>query len=151
MMQIMPRQVGPSPISLARRVRRGFSRIGLVLALLVAVSGLYMSVTLSVAEANRAVDRYNGLSCLKKAWANGRAYADKYTQTRVDYEASGCPVGPYATFSDVFTFNPNNKPSWIGQLSISMAQGLGFSLIAIAIAFLTPWTIGWILSGFLGE
>lgn len=147
---VTARDISHTPLTMARKVRRGFSRIGLVLAVLTMCAGTVLAAALATEAADGAVKKHVAMTCLKTSWAQGKAYARQYSQETVDAEASGCPYA-YTTWSDLLIFEPAKKPSWTGTLILSLLQGLAMTIFATALAFAGPWTIGWILSGFLGE
>lgn len=139
-----------APISMARRVRRGFSRIGLILAVLTLCAGAVLSAALAIEAADGKINRHAALTCLKTSWSQGKAYPDKYNPGTVDYAASGCKYA-YVTWDELRTHDPKLLPSWTFTMILTLLQGIGITAIATGLAFAGPWIIGWILSGFLGE
>lgn len=137
-------------LSPSRRVRRGFTRLGFTLAVLVGIVGLVTSVIVSINIADAAMRNHDGMMCLKKAWAEGRAYAYTYDKSRANASASGCSWVDGPAWTALSTYN-SPAPSWVGAVTLGVTKGLAATAAIAAAFFCLTWALGWIIAGFLKD
>lgn len=137
-------------LSPARRIRRGFTRLGFALAVLTLAIGAGITVFASYDAASSARRSQAAAACLKAARASGKFYYDQHAPQIIDATASGCPVGPYLTVAELYEID-TTRAVFLPTLVQNMLAGLAFVLALGAGGFAFPWGIGWIFSGFFQD
>lgn len=143
-----------APLTGGARFIRGFTRIGAVVAVLVAMIGLAITGFVANESYNREVNGYKNARCIAQLARSGYVFKRKYpsidSQT-LDYEVSGCTdYGIYGKpVRDVLAIAEAPAPSFMsGEAPGALGLGLiitGFCAVLVYVLF---WVIGWVFAGF---
>jgi hypothetical protein len=138
------------PLPPSKRIRRGFNRIGYVVAIPTLVIGLSAAVGFGFSQASENQRRYEQLSCVQKQVATSTTEipALSYDKERIDLRKFGCD-GPMSglRFTEMFDRLPA-KPDFVSDF-LPTAGGIAAGTLALAaISFGFFAALGWIVAGF---
>ena len=147
----MPLEPVPTgyPLSPARRVKRGFTRLGFACGALALAAGIFISSTIVPRAADYPLRNYEAKVCLRKAWGEQRLKVKSYDTSVVDGAASGCSDAYYIKLSELE--QAPIKPNAFWLVFEALYEAVGATIIAVVIAFAIPWSMGWIIAGFLRD
>jgi hypothetical protein len=138
------------PLSAGGRFIRGFKRIGIVLGATTLLIGLVTTVTMAFNAQSSADQRYAQGSCINDRVRNNLPIKMKsYDQARIDFDASGCPSGPFysESLSTVVSY-AKQKPAPLEHAIEPFAYGSLASVGLAAFLFYGFWLLGWLCAGF---
>jgi hypothetical protein len=138
-----------SGISTSGRIRRGFNRIGYVLAIPILVVGLLSAIGFGFSSADSKQRRFSQLVCIqKKAETPGEDPPSAYDKNRVDVRKWGCdgPIWDVA-YADIFDPLPP-KPDFLTDFSVVFGSIAATTLVLAAVSFGLFSALGWIVAGF---
>lgn len=147
---MLPTDARSSNLSPARRAKRGFTRLGFALAVIVLLIGTVWSIAASYETAESNANRHKGMLCLRAALQAGKLFPDQTMPAWADGERSGCPGARYLRIDDIQTYNAP-APSFALDFASGAAPLLGFTVALAMIVFAIPWAIGWVIAGFLRD
>lgn len=143
-----------TPLSGGARFIRGFTRIGAVVAMLVAIIGLASTAFFVNDSYNRETNGYKNARCIAQLARSGYAFQRKYptidSQT-LNYEVAGCDdTGIYGKpVREVVAIADAPAPSFMsGNAPSALGIGLIITGICAVISYLLFWVIGWVFAGF---
>jgi len=137
------------PLSPARRVKRGFTRLGFACAAIALAIGVAVIFSTVPGAANYPLRQYEAKLCLRKAWGEQRLKVWTYNPNVIDGDASGCPGAYSMNLSEIETAPV--KPSAFWLMVEALYEAVGGTILGVVIAFTIPWGIGWIIAGFLRD
>jgi hypothetical protein len=141
------------PLTGGARFIRGFTRIGMAIAVLVTLVGVPTSLIGAINNYNYAADNHRTAQCIARQARSGYPFKKKYEySSAIDFGAGGCTPAysfEYMTISEVTaiadapapTFLTSNGPSTLGS-GLMITGGLAI------IAYVAFWVIGWLFAGF---
>ncbi|WP_439398314.1 hypothetical protein ACRQ5Q_13685 [Bradyrhizobium sp. PMVTL-01] len=138
------------PLTAGARFIRGFKRIGIVLGGIALVGGFAITIPIAVGQQNSAESRYEQAICMNDRVRNNWPIKMKsYDQTKIDFDATGCPSGPfyYESLPTVLSY-AKVKPAPLEYAIEPFAYGAAASIVSAAILFYGFWLIGWLCAGF---
>jgi hypothetical protein len=139
-----------APLTAGARFIRGFKRLGTVLGALALLGGLGISITIAITQQRTADDRYAQATCINDRVRNNWPIKMKsYDQAKIDFDATGCPSGPfyYESLPSVLLY-AREKPAPLEYAIEPFFYGALASVIAAAILFYGFWLLGWLCAGF---
>jgi hypothetical protein len=147
------RQPGPTvPLSAGARFIRGFTRIGSIAAVLVALIGVPTTVFIAIDRYNSAVSSYRSAKCIAGLARSGYTFKKKYEySSAVDYGVGGCSdyYHSYSTVNDVIAIADSPAPTFLTSEGASvLGWGLVITGFVAVAAYLAFWAIGWLCAGF---
>lgn len=132
-----------TPATQAARIRRGFFRVGMILAVPIALVVGAAVCVIAYEKADSAQGRYDALACLK---TKASLPAETYDRQQVDTDGVGC--GYYRiTFVEARAPLPA-RPSWVSDFLAIAVPWSAAALAAGALALGCFYAIGWAISGF---
>jgi len=136
------------------RLIRGFTRIGAVVAVLVALIGGTITIFAVTNTYNSDMAGYTNARCIAQLARSGYTFKRKYptidSQT-LDYEVGGCrDAGIYGRpVRDVLAIADAPAPLFIsGEAPTALGIGLIITGICAVVAYILFWVIGWVFAGF---
>src|SRR5438552_11989309 len=147
------RQPRPTaPLSAGARFIRGFTRIGSIAAVLVALIGVPTTVFIAIDRYNSAVSSYRSAKCIAGLARSGYTFKKKYEySSAVDYSVGGCSdyYHSYSTVSDVIAIADSPAPTFLTSEGASvLGWGLVITGLVAVVAYLAFWAVGWLCAGF---
>ena len=139
-----------APLTAGARFIRGFKRIGTVLGGLTLMTGLAITIWIAIDQQSNAEKRYAQATCINDRVRNGWPIKMKsYDQAKIDFDASGCPSGPfyYESVPTVISY-AREKPAALEYALEPFAYGILASITAAAFLFYGSWLVGWLCAGF---
>jgi hypothetical protein len=151
MSELRPYHTKPdAPLTAGARFIRGFTRIGTIAAVLVALIGIVSSFYNASSEYDYAKSQFKNANCVANIARTGYTFKLlSYSRTALDYEAAGCDnLGLYdKPIAAVLAIASGAAPS-----ILDAAQSFGIGLIVTGIiaiiAFVGFRVIGWLFAGF---
>ncbi|MHC2255827.1 hypothetical protein ACVILK_005519 [Bradyrhizobium embrapense] len=141
-----------APLTGGARFIRGFTRIGAVVAVLVALIGVPASIASAVSTFNSAADSHRSAQCIARLARSGYTFKKKYEySSALDYSVGGCNdyYHSYQSVGEVIAMADSPAPTF---LTSDGASYLGWGLVVTGIlavaAYLIFWCIGWVFAGF---
>ncbi|WP_147270261.1 MULTISPECIES: hypothetical protein [Rhodopseudomonas] len=141
-------------LTVGARIIRGFTRIGLAVAILTIMIGVTITGFVANDSYSTEVNAYNNARCIAKLARAGFSFRQKYpnldSQT-LDYEVSGCrDSGIYGKeVSEVLAIADTPPPSFMKS---GGRDTLGIGLLITGggafLAYVLFWMIGWVFAGF---
>ncbi|UPJ80532.1 hypothetical protein IVB16_00375 [Bradyrhizobium sp. 183] len=141
----------PPPLTAGARFIRGFKRVGMVVAGLVLLVGLFVSYILAREAQERAEKRFSQATCIASLVRNNRPLERKsYDRNQYDFSASGCPgySFDYEPVSAALTAASSRAPAPLEYAIEPFSVGAAVSIGLAATAFLGLWMLGWLCAGF---
>lgn len=139
----------PAPLSAGARFIRGFKRIGLVLAAVVAVSGIVITVAISIDQTDYAQRKYQQARCIAAIWeAKKLPQLNKYRPLEIDLPESGCPGPLYSETAPKIAEIAASRPSPVQGFIENFAGGAGLTAALALGTFVFFWLVGWLCAGF---
>jgi hypothetical protein len=141
------------PLSGGARFLRGFTRIGTVTAVLVALIGIPISIMGGVNNYNYAVETRERAQCIAAVAHSGYTFKKKYEfSSELDYDVGGCSGGyrfSYWSVNQVIALANTPAPTFLTSEGASvLGSGLMITgLVAVAV-YVGFWVIGWLCAGF---
>jgi len=141
------------------RVRRGFRRLGIAIAVPVLMIGAGLSFIVASEQATHSVRSAEHHNCVLERWRAGKASqpppgyvldANRFARfDTVEVKAEGCP------WSWSVSLTPDAKPLpvpnyWSSALP-GLAIGGAISLAVATLALILFMTLGWIIAGFMRD
>jgi hypothetical protein len=154
MTDLRPYHVPPpptTPLTVGARFIRGFKRIGIIAATLVALGGVAITVIIAIDQQRSAERRFEQAVCVARLVRDKRPFKMKtYDQTKIDYDESGCPG--YSFYGEPLeaelAFARSSPPAPLEYAVQPFFIGLAISLASGAASFCCFWLIGWLCAGF---
>jgi hypothetical protein len=151
---LRPYNQPPGPLTGGARFIRGFTRIGAVVAVLVALIGVAITFTVAINAYNTELSGYTNAQCVARLARSGFVFKRKYPEINsqaLDYEVSGCSdYGIYGKpVRDVIAIADARAPIFVTSDGAS-ALGIGLIITGICavVAYILFWVVGWVLAGF---
>jgi hypothetical protein len=142
----------PAPLTAGARFIRGFTRIGAIAAVLVALIGVTASIMSAFSGYDSAAKSHQSAQCIARLARSGYTFKKKYEySSALDYSVGGCSdyYHSYESISEVIAIADSPAPTFMSSNGASyLGWGLvltGFIAVAAYIAF---WAIGWLCAGF---
>jgi hypothetical protein len=143
-------QKGETRLTASARFIRGFKRIGIVLGAIALLAGFAITISIAIGEQRTAERRYVQANCVNDRVRNNLPIKMKtYDQTRIDFDASGCPSGPFYSenLSTVVSY-AGQKPAPLEYAIEPFGHGALASISVAAVLFYGFWLLGWLCAGF---
>lgn len=143
-----------APLSGGARFIRGFTRIGAVLAVLVALIGLGTTYVIVHSSYSDEMGRQRNAQCIARLARSGYAFKLKYPSIdsrTLDYNVNGCTdYGLYGrSVSEIIAIADLPAPSFMtGETVSALGIGLIITGICAIIAYFLFLVIGWVFAGF---
>jgi hypothetical protein len=121
-----------------------------VLGALTLLTGLGITIFIAIERQRSAEQRYAQATCINDRVRNNWPIKMKISdQTKIDFDASGCPSGPfyYESLPIVLSY-AKEKPASFEYAIEPLAYGALASIIAAAVLFYGFWLLGWLCAGF---
>ncbi|MET4219924.1 hypothetical protein ABIB00_005148 [Bradyrhizobium sp. LB14.3] len=138
------------PLTAGARFIRGFKRVGIVLGVIVLVGGFAITIPIAIGQQNSAQGRYEQAVCMNDRVRNNWPIKMKsYDQTKIDFDATGCPSGPlyHEGLPTVLSY-AKEKPAPLQYAIEPFAIGAVASIVSAAALFYGFWLVGWLCAGF---
>lgn len=139
-------------LSAGARFIRGFTRIGAVVAVLVALIGVSISVIGAVSNYNSAEASYRSAKCIAGLARSGYTFKKKYEySSALDYSVGGCSdyYHSYNSVSEVIAIADSPAPTFFsGDGPSVLGWGILITGLVAVVAYLAFWAIGWLCAGF---
>jgi hypothetical protein len=142
----------PAPLSAGARFIRGFTRIGAIAAVLVALIGGSFSLISAVNSYNSAVASHQSAQCIARLARSGYTFKKKNEySSALDYSVGGCSdyYHSYESISEVIAIADSPARTF---LTSDGASFLGWGLVVTGLvavaAYVAFWAIGWLCAGF---
>ena len=133
------------------RFIRGFTRIGAIAAVLLALSGVALSIFIAVDRYNSAANGYESAQCIARLARSGYTFKQKEYSTALDYSAGGCNgwYHSYESIKEVIAIANSPAPTFLTSEGASvLGWGLVITGLVAVIAYLAFWAVGWLCAGF---
>ncbi|WP_298256219.1 hypothetical protein [Bradyrhizobium sp.] len=133
------------------RFIRGFTRIGAVVAVLVALTGGTITIFVAKELYNDATRSHESAQCVARLARAGYTFRTKSYSDALDYDVGGCVEdGLYRkSVREVIALADAPDPVFVTS---NGAEALGYGMIVTGIcavvAYLASWLIGWMFAGF---
>lgn len=141
-----------APLSAGARFIRGFTRIGAVVAVLVALIGVATSVFIAIDRYNSAESSYQSAKCIAGLARTGYTFKKKYEySSALDYSVGGCAgyYHSYNTVAEVIAIADAPAPTFITGDGLSvLGCGILITGLVAVVAYLAFWAVGWLCAGF---
>jgi hypothetical protein len=142
-----------SPLTGGARFIRGFTRIGSVVAVLVALVGVPLTIMGAFNNYNYAVENHKSAQCIARLARNGYTFKKKYEySSTLDYDVGGCSASyslSYKPVTDVIAIADAPTPTFLTSDGASMlGNGLIITGLVAVAAYLGFWVVGWLCAGF---
>lgn len=139
-------------LSAGARFIRGFTRIGAVVAVLVALIGVSISIIGAVSNYNSAEASYRSAKCIAGLARSGYTFPKKEYSSSLDYSSGGCTGyyhHSYNTISEVTAIADAPAPTFfMGDGPSVLGWGILITGLVAVVAYLAFWAIGWLCAGF---
>ena len=112
--------------------------------------GLGITIWAAIDQQRSAEQRYAQAICINDRIRNNWPIKMKsYDQTKVDFDATGCPSGPfyYESVPTIISY-AKDKPGSLEYAIQPIAYGGLASIIIAAVLFYACWLVGWLCAGF---
>ncbi|SIO15756.1 hypothetical protein SAMN05443247_02429 [Bradyrhizobium erythrophlei] len=139
-----------APLTAGARFIRGFKRIGVVLGAITLIVGFAVTIGISIDAQRSAERRFESASCMSNLVRTNRVVKMKtYDQAKIDFEASGCPSGPfyYESLSTILSYAAE-KPAPLEYTIEPFGYGALATTVMAAVLFYGFWLLGWLCAGF---
>src|SRR4051794_34015369 len=83
-------RLAAAPLSAGARFIRGFTRIGAVIAVLVALAGVTITVIMAMDKYNSAINGHQSAECIARLARSGYVFKKKEYSSSLDYGGGGC-------------------------------------------------------------
>jgi hypothetical protein len=142
-----------APLTGGARFIRGFTRIGVVIAVLVTLIGVPASVYGAINNYNYAADKRTAAQCIARQARSGYPFKKKYEYgSEIDYSAGGCDNTysfSYMTASQVMAIADAPAPTFLTSDGPStLGTGLMITGVLAVIVYVGFWLVGWLCAGF---
>jgi hypothetical protein len=140
-----------APLTAGARFIRGFTRIGAIAAVLVALSGVALSITIAVDRCNSAANGHQSAQCIAGLARSGYTFKQKEYSTALDYSVGGCSgwYHSYGSIKEVITIADSPAPTFLTSEGASvLGWGLVITGLVAVVAYLAFWAVGWLCAGF---
>jgi hypothetical protein len=156
MTDLQPHSRNPQPaaslLTAGARFIRGFTRVGSIVAVLIALIGVPTTVFIAIDRSNSAASAYQSAKCIAGLARSGYTFKKKYEySSAVDYGVGGCTdyYHSYSTVSDVVAIADSPAPTFLSSEGASvLGWGLVITGLVAVAAYLAFWAIGWLCAGF---
>lgn len=146
-----PQRPAAVPLSAGARFIRGFTRIGAVVAVLVALAGVTITIFMAADKYNTAFNGHQGAECIARLARSGYVFKKKEYGVGFDYSGGGCSdwYHCYRSINEVIAIADSPTPTFLSSDAITVVGGglVVTGLVALA-AYLAFWAIGWLCAGF---
>jgi hypothetical protein len=143
---------GTEPLNVARRIQRGFNRIGLLIGAIVAIGGAIICFSVTNSEIQAVGLKRTQAECLQRSLNAGTAKRPQYgPEWAIDPSSSGCASWPlyHPSAADVATVLAS-KPNYQDATNTAFYGALITAASAAACYFILS-LLGWIIAGFTRE
>ncbi len=141
-----------APLTAGARFIRGFTRIGAIAAVLVALIGVATSVFLAIDKYNSTETSYRSAKCIAGLARSGYNFKKKYEySSAIDYSVGGCSdyYHSYNSVSEVIALADAPAPTFFtGDGPSVLGWGILITGLVAVVAYLAFWAIGWLCAGF---
>jgi hypothetical protein len=139
-----------SALTGGERLKRGFSRTGIVLAVPLAAIGIGVSLWQGIENASDKQARFQQMTCIRSRVFNDIELRRHPNPERVKIDMREICSGPASSemYSNILLFDETKTPSWFLEFA---PFGLGGSAVAILsgmFVFGVVYVFGWMLAGF---
>ena len=139
-----------SALTGAERLKRGFGRTGIVVAVPLAALGIGISVWQGIQIANDKQARFQQMTCIRSRVFNDVDLRRNPNPERVKIDMREICSGPapYEMYSNILVFDETKIPNWFSEFA---PFGLGRAAAAIlcgVFVFGVVYVFGWMLAGF---
>jgi hypothetical protein len=145
----------PAPLTGGARFIRGFTRIGAIVAVLVALIGVATTITITTTTYNNADSSYRSAKCIADLARSGYSFPKKEYSSYPDYSSGGCTGfydHSYNTIKEVIAIADAPAPTFFtGDGPSVIGWGLVITGLVAVVAYLAFWAIGWMFAGFTRE
>jgi hypothetical protein len=126
------------PLSAGARFVRGFRRVGAVIAVLAALVGVGITITVAWTAEDSAQRRWEQARCLIQKYPDANKVPIKQYSSSIDFYETGCS-GPlyYETIETVATI-AHNKPTPLAALWEPLAAGLAITTAVASMIYVAP-------------
>jgi hypothetical protein len=141
-----------APLTAGARFIRGFTRIGAIVAVLVALIGVSFSIVSATNSYTSAAESHRSAECIARLARSGYPFKKKYEySSALDYNVGGCSdyYHSYETVSEVIAIADSPTPTFLtGDGPSFLGWGLLVTGLVAVAAYLAFWAIGWMFAGF---
>jgi hypothetical protein len=141
-----------APLTAGARFIRGFTRIGSIVAILLALIGVVTSVFIAVDRYNSTETSYQSAKCLAGLARSGYTFPKKEYSSSLDYSSAGCTGyyhHSYSSISEVTAIAAGPAPTFFtGDGPSVLGWGILITGLVAVVAYVTFWAIGWLCAGF---
>ncbi|WP_439408793.1 hypothetical protein ACNJX9_11250 [Bradyrhizobium sp. DASA03076] len=143
-----------APLTGGARFIRGFTRIGAVVAVLVAVIGLAITYGIVNEGYSREVSVQRNAQCIARLSRAGYVFKLKYPSIdsrTLDYDVNGCSdYGLYGkSVGEIIAIADSPAPTFMtSEAASALGMGLIITGICAILAYVLFWVIGWVFAGF---
>jgi hypothetical protein len=142
-----PRQT--VPLTGGARFIRGFTRIGAIAAVLVALIGVVTTGFIAKEVYSDNKDAFANAICVANVARSGYQFTKMSYSSNPDYEAAGCSDSGirYKSLQEVVAL-AKDGPLAVERAVTVVGWGLMITGLVAVIAYLAFWAIGWLCAGF---
>ena len=140
-----------APLTAGARFIHGFTRIGAVVAVLVALIGVATTVVIAYDRHNSAQTSYQNAKCIASLARLGYQFKKKEYSNALDYSVEGCSgyYHSYTPLNEVIAIAAKPAPTFVtGDAPSILGWGLVITGMIAIVAYLAFWAIGWLCAGF---
>lgn len=139
-----------APMTPGARFIRGFRRIGLVVAIAVAVAGIAFTFVVANEQNDRLQKGYTQAKCIEaKHKANRGGFVfNEFRPYEIDLDKSGCPGPMYTEMLPTILSKTTPKPAPLEGFIEPAFYGALMTAAAAGACLLLFWLLGWICAGF---
>ncbi|MBU6463302.1 MAG: hypothetical protein KGL35_12235 [Bradyrhizobium sp.] len=141
-----------APLTAGARFIRGFTRVGMVVAVLIVLIGVTASIITAKNNFDGDMQTHQSAECVARLARSGYEFTKKPYSNALDYDVGGCYAHytlEYKSIREVLaiadapasTFLTSEGPSTLG-IGLMITGGLA------VVAYLIFWCIGWLCAGF---
>jgi hypothetical protein len=153
MTDLQPHRHRPAaaPLTAGARFIRGFTRIGAIVAVLVALGGVALSIIIAADRYNSATNGHQSAQCIARLARSGYTFKQKEYSTAFDYSVGGCNgwYHSYESIKEVIAIADSAAPTFLTSEGASvLGWGLMITGLTAVAAYIAFWAIGWLCAGF---
>jgi hypothetical protein len=142
-----------APLTAGGRFIRGFTRVGMVVAVLIVLIGVTASVMTAKNNFDGDVQNHQSAECIARLARSGYEFKKKSQYSNaLDYDVGGCYARytlEYKSVREVLAIADAPTPTFLTSEGPS-ALGVGLMITGglAVVAYLIFWCIGWLCAGF---
>ena len=145
------RRRSDAPLTAGARFIRGFTRVGAIVSVLVALGGVALSIIIATDRYTSAANGHQSAQCIARLARSGYTFKRKEYSADLDYSVGGCNgwYHSYKSIKDVLAIANSPAPTFLTSEGISvLGWGLVITGLAVVVAYIAFWAIGWLCAGF---